>query len=623
MDRVCATFVAVLLALGPAFAAAAAPARCSLLKAADLPVTMAGQQPMLPVKINGVDTFLMVDSGAFYSVISPAAAVRLKMTPTFAPYGFRVKGVNGETSADVYVAKDFTLSDIPLHNIEFVVAGREAGSEAAGVLGENVLGLLDVEYDLANGVVRLFKPENCQDANLAYWAAGKSISILPIETPPDPLHRFIIAKASVNGQPIHAMFDTGAGRSVLKRAAAERVGIHIQAGDVEAAGLSYGVARRAVETWISPVSNFTVGDEQIQNTRLRVGNIDLESADMLLGADFFLSHRVYVSNRQHRLYFTYNGGPVFRFDRPTAATQAKADPPPALTPGPTNAEAAPADAAGLARRGAAYVSRRDFPAAIADFTRAIELEPSVAAHYYDRALARWNLRQPVLAMADLDQALKLKPDDAHGLEMRGDLYLSQGDLTAAQADFDAAARAAPQDVGLGLRIAEAYARHNRFEAAIARYDTWIATHAKDERTAQALNGRCWTRALWNRDLDKALADCSAALKQGMSNSQVLASRGLVRLRLGQMDAAIADYDAALKLQPKAAWALYGRGLAKRGRGATADGDADIQAALSIAPNLTNAMKHYGLVEGKPDGSQTAGLSEASPGRQGGPTDENQ
>ena len=30
---------------------------------------------------------------------------------------------------------------------------------------------------------------------------------------------------------------------------------------------------------------------------------------MLLGADFFLSHRIYVANSRDKLYFTYNGGP--------------------------------------------------------------------------------------------------------------------------------------------------------------------------------------------------------------------------------------------------------------------------------------------------------------------------
>ena len=32
---------------------------------------------------------------------------------------------------------------------------------------------------------------------------------------------------------------------------------------------------------------------------------------MLLGAEFFLSHRVSVACGRNKLYFTYNGGPIF------------------------------------------------------------------------------------------------------------------------------------------------------------------------------------------------------------------------------------------------------------------------------------------------------------------------
>lgn len=73
------SIIAVLLALGAAAPALAVPAKCSLKKAAELPVTLAGGQALLPVKINGADTFLMVDSGAFYSIISTAAAVEMML----------------------------------------------------------------------------------------------------------------------------------------------------------------------------------------------------------------------------------------------------------------------------------------------------------------------------------------------------------------------------------------------------------------------------------------------------------------------------------------------------------------------------------------------------------------
>ncbi len=599
MGRAAVPLLAVLaLALGSGVQAAE-PAKCVLQKVAELPITMAGMQPMVKVKINGTDTYLMTDSGAFYSIISEAAATRLGMTRMMSPFGLQVKGVNGSAGVEVYVAKDFTLADIPMHNIQFLVGGRELSNQAVGVLGENVLGLMDVEYDFANGVIRLFKPKDCGEANLAYWAGEKGASMLHIARLEEH-QRDILGHASVNGQEIKVIFDTGAGTSVLKRSTAERLGIHLTGPDVQSAGLSYGFGRRGVESWIVPVANFSIGDEQIQNTRMRVGEIDIDK-DMLLGADFFLSHRVYVSNTQHRLYFTYNGGPVFRLDRQAPPRdQAHADTPPAAGAAPAVA-GAPTDAAGFTRRGAAEVARRDYAAAIADFSRAVELEPEVAEHYHDRALAHLNARQPVLAMADLDQALKLKPNDPLGLELRGELYLSQGDVTRAQGDFDAALQAAPAESNVGLRIAAAYERFGRFEAAVARYDDWIAGHPKSDRLAQAYNGRCWTRALMGRDLDKAMADCNLALKTGMSNSSFLDSRGLVHLRLGQLDAAIADYDASLRLQPKGAWSLYGRGLAKRRKGDAASGDADIQAALAIQPNLANMARRYGVAEETPAG----------------------
>ena len=34
-------------------------------------------------------------------------------------------------------------------------------SGAVGVLGQNVLGIADMEYDLANGVIRLMRPDGC------------------------------------------------------------------------------------------------------------------------------------------------------------------------------------------------------------------------------------------------------------------------------------------------------------------------------------------------------------------------------------------------------------------------------------------------------------------------------
>src|SRR5271170_4370135 len=81
---------------GGAFAA------CNLGKLVELPVTMMGLRPMITAQINGADAQFIADSGAFYSMITPASAAEFKLNTTAAPWGLRVTGLGG--SADVSVA---------------------------------------------------------------------------------------------------------------------------------------------------------------------------------------------------------------------------------------------------------------------------------------------------------------------------------------------------------------------------------------------------------------------------------------------------------------------------------------------------------------------------------------
>src|SRR5437763_1921310 len=81
------------------FASGTAQAACKIEKIGDLPVTMSRLRPLMAAKINGVEGSFIVDSGAFYGLISPgmAAAAKLRLTP--APPWFHLSGIGGETSA--------------------------------------------------------------------------------------------------------------------------------------------------------------------------------------------------------------------------------------------------------------------------------------------------------------------------------------------------------------------------------------------------------------------------------------------------------------------------------------------------------------------------------------------
>jgi tetratricopeptide (TPR) repeat protein len=205
---------------------------------------------------------------------------------------------------------------------------------------------------------------------------------------------------------------------------------------------------------------------------LRIGDADLDLADMLIGADFFLSHRVYVASGQHKLYFTYNGGPVFNLASTPTPTPLPAE---GAAPAPDAAHSAstagePKDAAEFSRRGTAFAARRDFAHAIANLTRACELAPDEPNYFYERALAQSESEQPAAAMADFNQAVKLKPDHIPALVARAELRLLENDVAQATEDLNAADRAAAKEADARLRMAQAYLHADLSPQAVAQLD---------------------------------------------------------------------------------------------------------------------------------------------------------
>ena len=301
----CLTVLALLLA------PASSSAQCQGLDLlAELRVTGPGVRPVVSAHVNGIEAQFVIDSGADFSSMSSAAAARLNLKQIPAPPEFIVAGVGGNAGMSITVVDEFKLAAVPFHHLQFMVGGNEPEG-LTGVIGQNVLRFTDVEYDLHNGVIRLMRPrEGCREAPLAYWAGSQAYSVIDLDRPQSdfPPTR---GAAFVNGARVRARFDTGADSSMLDLDAARRAGVEPGGAGVVEAGYARGIGDTPVKTWIAPIASVKLGDEEIRKTRIRIGHIEIGDFEMLIGADFFQSHRVYVANSQHKLYFTYNGGPVF------------------------------------------------------------------------------------------------------------------------------------------------------------------------------------------------------------------------------------------------------------------------------------------------------------------------
>lgn len=303
-------------ALALAFSAAPdARAGCTVHRAVQLPAAIVDGHVTVSVIVNGAPARMFIDTGAPFSMIFAAAAARFGAPITQTDIPQRIEGLGkGVSLAQIATAKTFGFAGVGLHNAEFYLSPAGFGAGVDGVIGQNLLRGVDLEFDLGDGMVRLLQPEDCGATPLAYWAADPNrVVSVPFDGGDRPeAHRVDLA-ASLSGLRIKARLDTGSPRSMLMLATARRLGVDPSKAVAE--GRGHGVERDSdFAVWRAKFDDFALGGEAVKHVSLLVADTDVEDVDLLLGVDFLKSHRVLVSNSQHRLYFTYQGGPVFQPD---------------------------------------------------------------------------------------------------------------------------------------------------------------------------------------------------------------------------------------------------------------------------------------------------------------------
>jgi hypothetical protein len=309
VSRLERVFSILLFAAAGAMAAGQAQAACNIVTAIELPVNLDGNKPTVQATLNGQPVALVVDSASPRSELAPASAKALGLDREPTPAA-TMKAIGGSVFPDMTTVKAFGLGDQTLDNWRFVLVPMPGS--ATGVLGQDLLGAFDVEYDFKHGAIRLMKPEGCGDESLAYWAKDRPVSVMPLDWPQGRDRRVThTAGAGVlNGTKVKVGFSSASNPTLVDTRAAEHAGVKMDGPDVRVAGEVQGHGVRPVKVKVARFKSFKLGDEEVQNPQFRVGDLGI-GRDMVVGADFFVSHRIYVANSQHRIYITYEGGPVF------------------------------------------------------------------------------------------------------------------------------------------------------------------------------------------------------------------------------------------------------------------------------------------------------------------------
>jgi len=316
------TFLAAAAAIGLAMAsnAAAQTQKCKLALIAEWPLRAEQYRPVIDGTINGQKIGILLDTGTAQSSIRPSGIRRLGLT-RFRVEDALVPGVGVDPGGEYVHLDEFRIGRAVRKNWRVSVAGEyDFGDDIVFVLGDDFFNRVDVEFDLARNVIKLYESKDCEGVSLAYWA--RDAIVVPIVAGSQ-----LELTVSINGVPLRARLDSSSTRSVVSLPDAERLGVTPKTPGVVGGGCYYGFGKGGVGSWIAPFESFAVGNELVRNPKIHIAQVwknytvtetgtRLPSTlpglpAMLLGADFLRSHRVLVAQSQQKIYLSYVGGTVF------------------------------------------------------------------------------------------------------------------------------------------------------------------------------------------------------------------------------------------------------------------------------------------------------------------------
>jgi predicted aspartyl protease len=247
---------------------------------------------LVTVAINGHDTRMILDTGASETVLFRDAPQRLGLPPSphlaaaqTTSYGqpLAIHFVHAETVAFAgTLSRAVDLATLPTTQGDGTISGFFADPR-----------LQQAEFDLARSALHLA----CPPYAAPRWAGRGDVTTVPLET----VSR-VFGAGSVKGATMRVLFDTGSPGSSMTLAAARRAGISIDGpADTATAGLAPGSALRA---WTARVDALRLGDGAAMAMPLLIVDKPHANADIIIGLDFFLRHRVWIDRGSHVLRFT-------------------------------------------------------------------------------------------------------------------------------------------------------------------------------------------------------------------------------------------------------------------------------------------------------------------------------
>jgi predicted aspartyl protease len=295
---------------------------------------------LVPAKVNGLSTYMIIDTGGWYRQLSPTLVDKLKLSTTKRRVGsIDITGRVTNTSTTV---DDFEMGSFRAKNATFLVPKTGFGSEdVGGVIGPQLFTSFDLDLDFEAKKISFILQDHCE-GRVIYWQTP-SYAIVPFVLTDEGHIRLPV---ELDGHKFTALLDTGADQSTITFRAAE--------GAFDITKDSRGVTKRgylndekSVQEYERTFKTLTIAGITFNNPKLSLipdllrnhqindhrpkinSHIDTSTEpegvdDVILGLEQLRHLHVYIAYKEQKLYISpisptvHQAGAISTLDKPAA-----------------------------------------------------------------------------------------------------------------------------------------------------------------------------------------------------------------------------------------------------------------------------------------------------------------
>jgi len=301
----------------------AAGAACTLGAVAVLPLQIQQGHFAFTASINDKAANFALDTGAFATTLTLAAADRLGVRMN--ALGTVVNGVGGVRHLYRGTASHMRVGQMSADGM--VLAGADIldapplAAAMDGLFGMNMMSAYDIDLDVAGRHAILYQADgSCRKPTVALAQPLYMVRLEYIQH-----DRQADVEIVIDGQRLRAVIDSGAAQTAMFASAARRLGLDLSALHAPNAGRGFGIGPRPVPVMRHVFDTVQIGDLQIRNmpvmilaqadlgfNMVHVGSLLADPSsgepggeDMLLGADFMQKVHLWISHSSQTLIMQY------------------------------------------------------------------------------------------------------------------------------------------------------------------------------------------------------------------------------------------------------------------------------------------------------------------------------